>query len=98
VFAIKPAVPEIGEIPDPEPQRIITRENQICVMYTGDWSEHWGKAILDYLRENECGLEWQCYLGSFIECKMTKQRKPACSRCQFREECRRAARARAPRL
>jgi len=92
IFAIKPAsvTPEIKGIPDPP--RVVVRENQICVMYKGEWSEDWGRAILNTIRELGCGLEWQCYLGSYIECKMTKQRKPACSRCEFREECRQAVR------
>ena len=91
VFCIEPSRPEIQDIAPPLPYRIITRDNQICVLYSGDWSEHWGRDILDTIRRHGSSLEWQCYLGSFIQCKMNKQRKPACAVCEFREECWEAA-------
>lgn len=91
VFSIKPSRPRIRDIRSPVPYRVVTRENQICVLYSGAWREHWGRSILDSIRDHGCGLEWQCYLGSFVDCNMTKQRKPACAGCQFRDECREAA-------
>lgn len=96
VFSIepKPEGPKIQDIENPRPEGITTRENQICITYYGDWSKHWGKAIRDTIRGQGCSLRWQCYLGSFLDCKMTKQRKPACFRCQFKEECREVADAR----
>jgi len=91
VFSIKPRRPRIRDMASPVPYRVITRDRQICVLYSGVWREHWGKAILDSIRRHGCGLEWQCYLGSFVDCSMTKQRKPACSSCEFRDECREVA-------
>ena len=94
VFCIEPARPEIRDTKDitpPLPHRIITRENQICVLYYGDWLKHWGRDILGAIRGHGSSLEWQCYLGSFTQCKMNKQRKPACAVCEFRDECREAA-------
>jgi len=94
VFCTKPSKTEIQDIQDiapPLPYGIITRENQICVLYSGDWLKHWGRDILQTIRRHGSGLEWQCYLGSFIQCQMNKQRKPACAVCEFREECWEAA-------
>lgn len=91
VFCIAPARPEIQGITPPLPHRIMARENQICVLYSGAWLRHWGRDILHTVREHGSSLVWQCYLGSFIHCKMNKQRKPACARCEFRDECREAA-------
>ena len=96
VFCIRPRAPAIEGL-SPAPSGIITRDNQICVLYTGNWVGGWGAAILGALREGGCSLEWQCYLGSYLDCKMTKQRKPACSRCEFRDECREVARRRSGR-
>jgi hypothetical protein len=91
VFSIEPTRPRIQKVPSPPPHKIIGRENQICVLYSGDWSEKWGRAVFDTIRSHGSSLEWQCYLGSFLDCKMTKQRKPACARCEFRDECEQVA-------
>ena len=96
VFCIQPRAPEIKGL-SPAPEAIIVRENQVCILYSGNWVGAWGGAIVEALRKAGCSLEWQCYLGSYLDCNMAKQRKPACSRCRYREECREVARKRSPR-
>ncbi len=96
VFCIQPNAPAIDGL-SPPPAGIITKENQICVLYSGKWVGSWGGAIVDAVRRAGCSLEWQCYLGSYLDCNMAKQRKPACSRCRFKDECRAAARRRSGR-
>ncbi len=98
VFSVKNCRPPAEQISGLTPCTVVAKENQICVRYSGDWSGDWGKAIFDALRDNGCHLEWQCYLGSYVDCSMAKQRKPACSGCSFKDECLEVARARTPRL
>jgi hypothetical protein len=96
VFCVQPRAPAIDGL-SPPPAEIITRDNQICILYSGDWIGGWGGAIIELMRKAGCSLEWQCYLSSYADCNMAKQRKPACSRCRFREECREVARRRSRR-
>ena len=93
IFCINPEAPEIKKL-TPPPFKVITKLNQLCIFYSGVWKGRWGGMVLDAMRENGCSLEWQCYLGSYLDCKMTKQRKPACFRCEFKYECNEVAKER----
>jgi len=93
IFCINPSAPKVKRL-TPPPFKVVTQLNQLCILYSGAWKGHWGDAVLDAMREDGSSLEWQCYLGSYLDCKMTKQRKPACFRCEFKHECTEVAKER----